>query len=292
MLTPQDLQEVYFDKARFGGYSMQSVDAFLEPLMNDYLTLYKENAVLKSKMRLLVERLEAYRAKEGEMKQALDNAQKTCDEMIANAQKQCADMMANASAGARTKSRENESAVNFELERLNQAKADTRSFIETVERELAAQQAALNRLKALGLEPTPIPEAPKKPYDFDQEADDPVPQPVSAPVPELPDLSVPAVPELQISPDAPEAPVFPAAPVVPEAAPAAPVVPEAPVFPAAPVAADDIASEIEQNVEKIMEDVPAAPDELAKTKIMPAIDFAREDKYADLQFGKNYNPTK
>ena len=101
MLTPQDLQEVYFEKARFGGYQMQSVDEFLEKLMNDYLALYKENAVLKSKMRLLVERLEAYRGKEAEMKQALAGAQATCDEMIAKAERQCADMLANAEAGAK-----------------------------------------------------------------------------------------------------------------------------------------------------------------------------------------------
>ena len=55
MLTPQDLQEVSFEKAKIGGYVMKSVDEFLEPLMDDYVALYKENAVLKSKMRLLVE---------------------------------------------------------------------------------------------------------------------------------------------------------------------------------------------------------------------------------------------
>ena len=68
MLTPQDLQEVSFEKAKIGGYVMQSVDEFLEPLMDDYVTLYKENAVLKSKMRLLVERLESYRANEATVK--------------------------------------------------------------------------------------------------------------------------------------------------------------------------------------------------------------------------------
>ena len=71
MLTPQDLQEVSFEKAKIGGYVMKSVDEFLEPLMDDYVTLYKENAVLKSKMRLLVERLEEYRANEAAMKEEM-----------------------------------------------------------------------------------------------------------------------------------------------------------------------------------------------------------------------------
>ena len=60
MLTPQDIQEAGFSRAVFGGYDVASVDDFLEPLTQDYVTLYKENAVLKSKMRLLVDKLEYY----------------------------------------------------------------------------------------------------------------------------------------------------------------------------------------------------------------------------------------
>ena len=87
MLTPQDLQEVSFEKAKIGGYVMKSVDEFLEPLMDDYITLYKENAVLKSKMRLLVERLESYRANEAEMKAAAEKARKERDEIVAEARR-------------------------------------------------------------------------------------------------------------------------------------------------------------------------------------------------------------
>ena len=65
-----------------------------------------------------------------------------------------------------------------------------------------------------------------------------------------------------------------------------------PLFQPEPATNDDIASEIEQNVERIMEDVPAPPSELAQTKVMPAVDFGHEDKFSDLQFGKNYDPTK
>ena len=55
MLTPQQIEQISFDKAVFGGYDMQSVDEILEPLTEDYITLYKENTLLKSKMRVLVE---------------------------------------------------------------------------------------------------------------------------------------------------------------------------------------------------------------------------------------------
>ena len=56
MLTPQQIQDISFEKALFGGYDMDSVDDILEPLTEDYVTLYKENSVLKSKMRILVYR--------------------------------------------------------------------------------------------------------------------------------------------------------------------------------------------------------------------------------------------
>ena len=71
MLTPQQIQEVSFEKALFGGYDMDSVDDFLEPLTDDYITLYKENSVLKSKMRILVDKIEEYRKHETSMQNAL-----------------------------------------------------------------------------------------------------------------------------------------------------------------------------------------------------------------------------
>ena len=51
MFTPQQIQDQTFSRAVFGGYDMAQADAFLEPLTDDYIELYKENAVLKSKMK-------------------------------------------------------------------------------------------------------------------------------------------------------------------------------------------------------------------------------------------------
>ena len=79
MFTPQEIQEKTFVKAVFGGYDMQTVDEFLEPLTQDYITLYRENAVLKSKMKVLVEKLEEYRAQEQSMRKAIVTAQRTAD---------------------------------------------------------------------------------------------------------------------------------------------------------------------------------------------------------------------
>ncbi len=47
---------------------MAMVDEFLDVLTADYTALYKENAALKAKMKVLVEKLEDYRSTEEAMR--------------------------------------------------------------------------------------------------------------------------------------------------------------------------------------------------------------------------------
>ncbi len=100
MFTPQQIDQISFGRSTFGGYDMQQVDEFLEPLTEDYVTLYKENALLKSKMRVLVGKLEEYRKNEASMKDAVLNAQRTCDKMVREAEAKCAQMLSSANATA------------------------------------------------------------------------------------------------------------------------------------------------------------------------------------------------
>ena len=58
MLTPQEVSTHSFSKASFGGYNMAMVDEFLDELTDDYTALYKENAALKAKLKVLVEKVE------------------------------------------------------------------------------------------------------------------------------------------------------------------------------------------------------------------------------------------
>lgn len=62
MLTPQEVSGRAFSKAAFGGYNMAMVDEFLDELTDDYTSLYKENAALKAKLKVLVDKVEEYRA--------------------------------------------------------------------------------------------------------------------------------------------------------------------------------------------------------------------------------------
>ena len=59
MLTPQEVSTHSFSKASFCGYNMAMVDEFLDELTDDYTALYKENAALKAKLKVLVEKVQS-----------------------------------------------------------------------------------------------------------------------------------------------------------------------------------------------------------------------------------------
>ena len=122
MFTPQQIDQISFGRATFGGYDMQQVDEFLEPLTEDYVTLYKENALLKSKMRVLVGKLEEYRKNEASMKDAIVNAQKTCDKMVREAEVKCAQMMNNANAAASQSAKDSDALIAAENARVEEAR--------------------------------------------------------------------------------------------------------------------------------------------------------------------------
>ena len=103
MLTPQEVSEHAFAKASFGGYNMAMVDEFLDVLTADYTTLYKENATLKAKMKVLVDKVEEYRSTEDAMRKALLTAQKMADEMVAQAESKKAEMLKDAEAQAKAR---------------------------------------------------------------------------------------------------------------------------------------------------------------------------------------------
>ena len=95
MITPQQIDQISFRQARHG-YDMEQVDKILEPLNEDYVALYKENALLKSKMRVLVGKLEEYRKNEAAAKDALDSAKRSAEQMMQEAEAKCAQMMRQA----------------------------------------------------------------------------------------------------------------------------------------------------------------------------------------------------
>jgi cell division initiation protein len=147
MFTPQQIEQISFGRATFGGYDMQAVDDFLQPLTEDYVTLYKENALLKSKIRVLVEKLEEYRANEASMKDAIINAQKTCDLMVKEAESKCTQMLGEANVAADENQRNNEAAMAAENQRVEDAKKAASAKILAIETQLQDCIMLLSRIR-------------------------------------------------------------------------------------------------------------------------------------------------
>ena len=235
MFTPQQIEQISFKRATFNGYDMQSVDEFLEPLTQDYVTLYKENALLKSKMRVLVTKLEEYRKNEASMKDAIVNAQKTCDMMVREAEVKCTQMLSDANQAAADNAKNADALIAAETARVEEAKQAASVRIQEIEDQLASCIQALVRIREAN-RPAPQPAAPKAasanaPYDFDTE--------------------------------------------VPEEAPAI-------------SHADAVADEIAMNLEALVgttDDVAPIPEP------HHPVTESTTGKFANLQFGRNYDPT-
>lgn len=136
MLTPQEAESHVFPKASFGGYNMLQVDNFLDSLIEDYRTLYQENISLKNKLKVLVDKVEEYRATEDAMRMTLHSAQKMADAMIkeGEAQKQAAIDQTAAAVEERSKE------VRAQMEKEEQA---VQAKLDGVKKDLADEEARL-----------------------------------------------------------------------------------------------------------------------------------------------------
>ena len=155
MLTPQEVSTHAFSKAVMGGYNMAMVDEFLDELTDDYTNLYKENAALKAKLKVLVDKVEEYRATEESMRAALLTAQKMANTIVEDAEKQKAEMLEEAEKQARVKIGDLQNELLAQQKRLSEGQKNLSDFVET-SRELCRKQLEfLEQLPAMEVE-TPV----------------------------------------------------------------------------------------------------------------------------------------
>lgn len=149
MLTPQEVSERSFSRASFVGYQMAQVDEFLDVLTQDYTALYNDNAVLKSKLKVLVDKVEEYRSTEEAMRRALRAAQRQADELVEEAQKEKARIKAEAEAAAKRQREQVAQELAAEEYRLQQAKESTAAFVAQVQALNAKQAEYLSSIQDL-----------------------------------------------------------------------------------------------------------------------------------------------
>jgi len=143
MMTPQEVANCTFAKAVMGGYNMASVDDFLDKLTEDYAALFKENAALKAKMKVLVDKVEEYREVEDAMRSTLLTAQKMATSMVAEAEAKRDALIADAAGAAKRRLEEIKQEVAGEEQRLAQVRSDVDAQIAVEQNRLATAQGEL-----------------------------------------------------------------------------------------------------------------------------------------------------
>ena len=206
MLTPQEVSTKAFPKSSFGssGYQMASVDEFLDTLTEDYTALYKENAALKSKLKVLAEKIEEYRATEDAMRSTLLTAQRMAAKLVQEAETEKAQILERAQADAATRVAELNEQTRQAEERLELGRRSLGDFIARAKEICAQQNAFLASLPEMPVsesaapaqEPAPVVEEPEEePVPEPTQVVEPAPvqEPVQEPAPEpAPEPEVPS----------------------------------------------------------------------------------------------------
>lgn len=145
-MTVQEIQEIGFEKAVFGGYDMKSVDTFLERVAEEFAAMQKENASLKAKMKVLVDKIEEYRGVEDGMRRTLMSAQSIAQDTIDKAKKKAEDIVAAAKTETESKVQDTRSEIELEARKLEAARKSTVEFVARVSAAYQAQAKALVEL--------------------------------------------------------------------------------------------------------------------------------------------------
>ena len=146
MITAQDIHEKTFATVRINGYDKPSVDDFLDELAEEIGAAQKENAVLKSKMKVLVDKIEEYRANEEALNMAVISAQKLAVQIESEARSRASAILADAEAQAQAKVGGITAQVESEEKRLADAKVVTAAFLKKAKELVGSELKALETI--------------------------------------------------------------------------------------------------------------------------------------------------
>ena len=147
MITSQDIREKAFDKSK-NGYDMAEVDEFLEAIADDIANSQKETAVLKSKMKVLVDKIEEYRSNESALNAAILSAQKLANQIETEAREKADKMIADADAQVKAKLGNIAEQTEIENKRLADAKAASAKFFDGIRAMCNAQLKNIDNISS------------------------------------------------------------------------------------------------------------------------------------------------
>ena len=133
MITHQDIREKSFDNAKavFGGYDMGAVEDYLDELADAFEALQKENSALKGKMKILVEKIEEYRANEDALNRSILSAQKLSVQIESDARARASSIVSEAETKAASILGSIDERIAIEENRLQQAKLSAAKFLDS-----------------------------------------------------------------------------------------------------------------------------------------------------------------
>ena len=100
MLTPLEIENKTFNKQVMNGYSTNEVHEFMNALLKDYETLYKENIEYKDKIAVLNQGIQHYKSIEDTLQNALVVAQGTAESVKQNAKVEADNILRQAEINA------------------------------------------------------------------------------------------------------------------------------------------------------------------------------------------------
>ena len=194
MITAQDIQEKAFERAG-KGYNMEQVDEFLDELAADFTTMSKENAALKGKLKVLVQKVDEYRQTEDSMRLALLSAQKLSSQIEAEARTKADSMVADAQKTADNITRQATDGIANEEAKLEEAKKATTRFFDHMRAVCQKQIEFYDKLSQMqlvgGEQPLPAQTSAEPEPEPAEPEPEPEPVPTPAPVAEAPAEDVP-----------------------------------------------------------------------------------------------------
>ncbi len=122
MLTVSDIENIRFGRAKVRGYKTEDVDEFIDEVKKSYEKLQNDNAELVTKIKILAQRVNEYRAQEESVRNALIKAQKIEDDSQREAKAKADDI-------------------------IKRAKIEAESIIFNSQKEISQQQETLANLK-------------------------------------------------------------------------------------------------------------------------------------------------
>lgn len=82
MITIEELKNVSFRRANFGGYKPEDVDAFIDDMIISYEKIALENKSLNEKVQELQSRIEKFHEEDNSIRNVILNAQKVAENSL------------------------------------------------------------------------------------------------------------------------------------------------------------------------------------------------------------------